>query len=124
MNLFEGRLSDVGAGALTVDCAELGLGLVVAEGSAAPGAAVAVAVRPERIELSEAPSAALPNRLPGTIREVSYRGEASSVTVVLANGRLLRVTLPNSGRAGAPRVVPGTAVWLGWTAEASVLLTS
>jgi len=123
VNLFEGRVSEVRAGTLVVDCPELGLRLAVAEACAPLGMAVAVAVRPERIELSAAPSAT-PNRMSGTVTEVSYRGEASSVNVALANGRIVRVTLPNTGRTGGPRVTGGDAVWLGWAVDAGVLLTS
>lgn len=110
------------AGALVVECAELGARLRVA-GLGAAGQAVAVAVRPEKIALGAAPAPDLPNRLQGTVREVAYRGEASTYHVALVNGRLVRVTLPNTRRA-ASELAEGAAVWLGWDAGAGVLLTS
>ncbi|HKF70972.1 MAG TPA: TOBE domain-containing protein, partial [Stellaceae bacterium] len=123
VNLFEGRVVETRADGLAIDCAELDQCLVVAGAGVAIGSAVAIAVRPERIELSAAPSAR-PNCLSATVTDVSYRGEASSVNLALANGRRVRVTLPNLGRTGGPRLVPGAALWLGWAPEAGVLLTS
>ena len=120
VNLFEGRVAGSGA-PLSVECRELGQTLAVA-GAASIGAVVAVAVRPERIALSaEEPSRA--NRLPGTVREIAFRGEASTYHVAVAGGRLLRVTLPNVGPGTAPPGL-GAAVWLAWDAEAGVLLTA
>ncbi len=123
VNLFEGWISDTRGGEVAVDCAELGRRLAVTGAGLAVGAEVAVAVRPERIALSAAPGE-WPNSLPGTVSNVSYRGEASSVNVTLASGRVIRVTLPNSGGTGRPRLGAGEPVWLGWPAEAGVLLTS
>ena len=123
VNLFEGRVAAVRGGLVSVDCSGVGQRLVVAGAGVPVGAAVAIAVRPERIALSDAPGA-LPNSLAGTVSEISYRGEASSVNVALANGRLIRVTLPNTGRTSGPHLAVGAAVWLGWAAEAGVLLTS
>jgi putrescine transport system ATP-binding protein len=123
VNLFEGRVSAARDQELSMDCSELGRPLVVDGAGSAIGTEVAIAVRPERIELSETPGSH-PNSLQGTVSEVSYRGEASSVIVVLASGRPVRVTLPNTGRSRRPGLGVGAAVWLGWPADAGVLLTS
>ena len=122
VNLFEGRVAEVRGSEVAVDCPEIGQHLV-AGGAGPVGSAVAIAVRPERIELSGVPSR-LPNSLAGAVSEVSYRGEASSVNVALANGRVVRVTLPNTGRTGGPSLAVGAAVWVAWPAEAGALLTS
>jgi putrescine transport system ATP-binding protein len=123
VNLFEGRVAAAHEGEVAVDCPELGLRLAAARADVAVGAEVAIAVRPERIEFSRAPGV-LANRIRGTVSEISYRGEASSVIVSLASGRLIRVTVPNTGRNASPEIGAGAAVWLGWPAEAGVLLTS
>jgi putrescine transport system ATP-binding protein len=122
VNLFEGRVVEARGDKIVVDCPEIGRGLV-AEGVGPVGSAVAIAVRPERIELSATPGD-LPNSLSGVVSEISYRGEASSVNVALANSRIVRVTLPNTGRSGGRPLGAGAAVWIGWPAEAGVLLTS
>src|SRR5262249_22472929 len=109
VNLFEGRVAGTGA-PLAGECPELRQMLAV-EGAASVGAAVAVAVRPERITLSaEEPGRA--NRLRGTVREIAFRGEASTYHVAVAGGRLLRVTLPNSGPGATSPPELGAAVWL------------
>jgi len=123
VNLFEGRVAAAGA-PLRVECPELARTIAVA-GPAPTGAAtaVAVAVRPERIALSaREPERA--NRLPGTVQEIAFRGEASTYLVAVAGGRLIRVTLPNAGPGTTSPPGLGAAVWLGWDAEAGVLLTS
>jgi len=44
--------------------------------------------------------------------------------VALANGRVVRVRVPNTGGTEGLRMSRGDTVWLGWAAQASVLLTS
>jgi len=123
VNLFEGHVAACDGALLRIDCAELGAALCVAGGPLALGTAVAVAIRPEKIELAPPGETRGPNRLAGTVREVAYRGEASNFHVALEGGRFLRVTLPNQRRGGA--VFPsGTPVELNWAPEASVVLTS
>ena len=122
VNLFEGQVALVEAGMVMLNCAELGATVRVA-GGATKGQAAAVAVRPEKIAL--APSLPdLANRLQGTVKEVAYRGEASTYHVALGNGRLVRVTLPNTRRGAMQGLGEGTPVWLGWDADSGVLLTS
>ena len=118
--LFEGRIDK---GGQAVECAGLGLRLATSGGIGPAGAAVAVAVRPERIALS-ATMPKLANRLQGTVREVAYRGEASTYHVAVADGRLIRVTVPNAVAGSSTRLGPAASVWLGWDAESCVLLTS
>jgi len=87
------------------------------------GTDVTLALRPEKIEVSMQKPQELPNRLSGMVRAVAFRGEASSCEVELPNGKLLRVTLPNAARA-APSLRAGDAVWLGFAADAPVVLQS
>jgi putrescine transport system ATP-binding protein len=125
VNLFEGRVVLRDAAGITVECNDGAIKIVAAAGAdVAVGSTVAVAVRPEKIELAAAPAAARANRLQGTVREVAYRGEASTYHVALANGRMLRVTLPNTRRAAQGGLAEGTPVWLSWDAAAGVVLAS
>jgi putrescine transport system ATP-binding protein len=124
VNLFEGKVAALDAGALAIDCPELGLRLATVGAGVAVGDAVAVAVRPELIRLSSAPTAGHANRLQGTVSEIAYRGEASTYHVALPGGRLIRVMLPNTRRGTGQAWASGEAVHLGWDAEACVLLTS
>ncbi len=87
----------------------------------APGRAVAVAVRPEKIALTAAPQAGAATTLAGQVESISYRGEASTYRVALATGKIVRITVPNRLReAGA--FAPGARVFLSWSADAALVL--
>jgi spermidine/putrescine ABC transporter ATP-binding subunit len=93
---------------------------VVATGAAAwaPGAAVAVAVRPERIRLSAGPAtgaASAANATAGQVEECVFRGASRRYRVRLPHGRVWSVDEPATG--GAPLPAAGTAVRLEWRAE-------
>jgi putrescine transport system ATP-binding protein len=121
VNLFGGRVMGREQSRLRIDSADAGVSLLVEhEGALAPGSEVSLAIRPEKIALTEAPGAA-DNQLSGTIESVAYRGEASTYRVALATGKVVRVTLPNRARdAGA--LAPGAPVHLFWGADAALVL--
>ena len=121
VNLLEGRVAAAEQGFLRIECGALG-GTVLAEGDPAlVGRAVTVAVRPEKIELAPAGAE---NRFQGEVRNVAYRGEASTLHVALgASGPVFRVSLGNRRRGGAPAATVGDAVTIGWTARSTLVLT-
>ncbi|HUB96341.1 MAG TPA: ABC transporter ATP-binding protein [Stellaceae bacterium] len=122
VNLFDGQVAACEGRYHHIASAEAGATLVVEhEHSLEPGRAVAVAVRPEKIQIAAAPPADGENVLAGTIDSVSYRGEASTYRVAVAAGKLVRVTMPNHGRAGGG-FAAGDAVSLSWRADAALVL--
>jgi putrescine transport system ATP-binding protein len=121
VNLFEGKVAGAQAGLLLVDT-EAGR-LAVAHAPLPNGVAVAVAVRPEKLRLAAAHDGAAPNVLPGILRTVAYRGEASTCEIELPAGRLVRVTVPNSG-GGAGAFSPGATVSLSFAPDAARMLQS
>ena len=101
-----------------------GLGVVQAQGAGAlaPGSAVAVLVRPERIRLSATPPPATPGALAGTlagtVAKVAHLGFVTHCTVRLANGAELLVWRLNSvdgAGADAPAEQQPAFVW--WDAS-------
>jgi putrescine transport system ATP-binding protein len=121
INLFVGRVQGVDGGRLVVDSDEAGARLAVGHGRVlAPGTEITLAVRPEKIALADAPQEAA-NELRGRVRDVAYRGEASTCRIELKTGKVVRVTLPNAAR-GAAAPVPEAPVWLSWPADAAVVL--
>ena len=80
--------------------------------SAAPGAPIDVAVRPERIELAASGSAGLPGRLVDLV----YLGSAGRAVVRMADGRDAAVLL-RADQLGTGRFEPGGSVVLAWRAE-------
>jgi putrescine transport system ATP-binding protein len=121
INLFEGRVAGSENGLLLVDT-DAGR-LTVAHSPMAGGAAVAVAVRPEKLCLAATRDEAARNMLPGILRTVAYRGEASTCEIELPAGRLVRVTMPNIG-GGASAFSPGAAVFLSFAPDAARVLQS
>ncbi|MGH8219307.1 MAG: ABC transporter ATP-binding protein [Steroidobacteraceae bacterium] len=138
INLFEGRVIGAAAagaagGVIRIACPELGEIEVCANGDAAAGATVWVAIRPEKIELApvrersadrQVCAAESVNRVSGSVREVGYRGDVSILLVQIPSGRLVRVTRPNSAGAGEPRPAREQAVSLSWHRVSPIVLRS
>lgn len=117
VTLIEGRLGASGVSLVTA----LGSLRVVADASIAPGAHVALALRPEQLRLSaQRPADAALNTLAGTVSEIGYRGGNSIVKLQLADRAPMKVALANSG--GRPPVAVGDLVWASWLPAAGVVV--
>jgi putrescine transport system ATP-binding protein len=113
-NVLEGRVREDGG----LDCAATGGVLRLdAPPARAPGALVAVALRPERIGLGPGVAPQV-NGAAGRLRDLAFRGDGWVAVVVLAGGAALRVALP----AGAAPPEAGSAVALAWAADALIPL--
>jgi putrescine transport system ATP-binding protein len=128
VNMFEGRVSDEGADFVRIDCSELGCPVRAERAvSAARGATVWTAIRPEKINISRQPPAAgapgADNAVRGTVREIAYMGDMSIYLVQIDSGRMLRVTLPNISRGGERPIARAESVWLSWHGSSPVVLT-
>ena len=95
--------------------------LHVAAAGLAPGAAIALALRPERVQLSPSRPAGEVNALAGTVSEVGFRGDVTIYKVQLANRALMKVSRPNVG--GAAPFAVNDLVWVSWPADAGVVVT-
>jgi putrescine transport system ATP-binding protein len=100
VNLIEGRLGPAEPGGLRT--VETALGPIRASGEGAAGAAVVVAVRPERLSLGAAAG------LPGTLVEATFLGDRIRSRIAMGDGSVLRA----SAALPAPGPVPavGAAV--------------
>jgi len=126
VNMFEGRLVEDEPDYVRVASDELGGVFHVSHGvSAPPNAAVWVALRPEKIQISrERPTGGDDNRVQGVVAEIAYLGDESVYLVRLQNGREVRVTQPNRVRQGSSgRISWGETVWLSWESESPVVVT-
>jgi putrescine transport system ATP-binding protein len=124
VNMFEGQLVEDEPGHVRVRCPELDSTVYVSHGiSAPPEAKVAVAIRPEKIELSRAASGAAENCARGVVKEIAYMGDLSVYLVRLGSGRMVRVTIPNTERHADERIVWDEVVHLCWQASSPVVLT-
>ena len=68
-----------------------------------------IVVRPERVRLLDGPIDGQVNAVEGVVREQVYVGAQSQLEVVLADGALLQVVLPNDGRSVPAPGEPVTA---------------
>ncbi len=118
-NILPGRVRDAGPPALL----ELdGIGPVEAAGSAPcpAGAAVHVALRPERLRIASGAATGV-NSAAGTVADSAYRGDAMDHEVRLPSGAVLLVSQPLSDSA-ATLLSPGSAVVVSWAPDACVML--
>jgi spermidine/putrescine ABC transporter ATP-binding subunit len=125
INLFPGRLIDVGAEALVVET-ELGELRFEHAGLHLPpvdGSEVGIAVRPERITLSRERPQGRPIAVQGRVVQLAYLGDASLVYVETETGRRITCRQPNQ-RGAVPPVAMGESCWVGWEPADCLLLTS
>jgi spermidine/putrescine transport system ATP-binding protein len=111
-NLLPGAVDDTGA-------VRLRSGAIVRVADPLPerGSPVAIGIRPEKLRLD---SGAEANRLPGTVKELSYVGVATQYVVDTADGALA-VYVQNT-EPGARAVPPGTAVELSFGPESAFVV--
>jgi putrescine transport system ATP-binding protein len=126
VNMFEGRLIEDLPGQVRIQSDELGGVVFVDHGiSAAPGAPVWAAVRPEKIEITRAPPAKTSeNCVRGVVKEIAYMGDMSVYLVKIDSGRTMRVTLPNVERmSDDERILWDETVYLSWHESSPVVVT-
>jgi spermidine/putrescine ABC transporter ATP-binding subunit len=134
VNMFEGTLVEDKPDQATVACPELEPHRVHVPHSV-PGKTSApawVAIRPEKMTLHK--DADAPPQVPecpaahnvarGEIKEISYLGDISIYHVLLANGRLIRISRPNRSRWDQDNFTWGEKVWVSWAGSSPVVLQS
>jgi putrescine transport system ATP-binding protein len=121
VNLFEGKAAD-GA---TVDTVAAGPVRVASLAGASLGDTVAVALRPEKIEIAATPPApGRSNMIAGRVAEIGYRGDKSVYKIALDSGAVVRAAAANVARGDADAIDLDERVWLSWLPEAGVVLTA
>jgi putrescine transport system ATP-binding protein len=124
VNMFDGQLIEDEPGHVRIRCPELESTVYVNHGiSAPPEAKVAVAIRPEKMEMSRSAPAGAENVARGIVKEIAYMGDLSVYLVRLESGRMVRVTIPNVERHADERIVWEEAVYLSWHPSSPVVLT-
>ena len=122
VNLFEGRL---GEDRRSVEGTAAGTLRTAIKPDATPGAAVGVAVRPEKIRVGREPPLPAPeNRTTGKVVEVGYLGDTSIYKVRVGESCVIKAALANVGGGGGYRVAAvGEEVWVSFPADAAIVLT-
>lgn len=125
VNIFEGRIAEDGESHVIVASPEAGLDIYVPHSiSGVIGTKVAVAVRPEKVVISQDSLGNLRNKLTGTVDEIAYMGDASVYQIRLDNGKRVRVNQTNLTRSEESTLNYGDRVNLGWDGAAGIVVTS
>jgi spermidine/putrescine transport system ATP-binding protein len=123
LNTFDLRVDSLVDGIASMTVSPADRLAVRLDGASAPvGSMLRVAVRPERIAISEGPAAtdpAVANHLAGAIESVDYVGPITTYRVTTSVGTLL---LPQHNDARRADLEVGSAVTLGWPADAALVL--
>lgn len=124
INIFEGIVTGEEDEYVLVQCPDLDRELAVSYSASVPvGAQVSVAVRPEKIMITNHAPKALHNTAHGIVRDIAYLGDVSVYHVQLDSGKLVLATQPNLVRLAERPVTWESEVFLRWRPESSVILT-
>jgi putrescine transport system ATP-binding protein len=97
---------------------------VPADDQLAVGAAVTVALRPEKVKITvRRPVESVDNTVRGVVTGIAYLGDFSLYRVRLENGFVFQAARPNVTRVTDQPVTWEDRVYLSWTPEAGVVLT-
>ena len=120
VNLIDARVGEVAGNAVSFETASLGRVSVPHDG--APTGDVALAVRPEKLEVSRERPGGDRIAAHGKVRDVAYYGDMSHVFVATDGGLELMVNVKNDRRKGTG-FSPGEELWVSWAPEDTLVLT-
>lgn len=125
VNLFDGYIQEDEADHVLIASEEAGCPIYIDHGiSAAPGAEVSVAIRPEKLELSKTSTGTGNNCAPGTVKGVAYMGNLSVYLVQLDSGKEVKISMSNQRRAAEHAIDWDDRVYVTWHANSPVALLS
>lgn len=121
MNQIEGVVKKAAGGHAVLTTRDLGEVNSALPHPREPGTTLWIAIRPEKIAISEIAPVEITNSVAGEVTEVGYLGTSSTYKVRLASGATLRASRANVARRGSgPK--SGDRVWLSFAPDACVLL--
>ncbi len=121
---FIGDVTIIEGRAVARDAMATALGRIgVSDTDIAPGQTAWIALRPEKITMSEHRPGGDVNAVVGTVFEVGYRGDVSIYKVRLSDRSLMKVAVANVDARARARFEPRNTVWLSWPPQAGVVLT-
>jgi len=125
INLIGGRITACGGGAVRLERDGGTTILVEQDLDAKVGDTAWFAVRPEKITVTmERPAEVNVNCLEGEVWEIGYLGDISTYHVRLPDGETIKATLANRTRAVQRPIGWEDKVWVSWSRDSGVVLTS
>jgi len=121
VNLFEGRLSvdEADRCAATTGVGQIHVGHGV---SGTLNMRLAIAVRPEKIDISKQKPAVDHNLFSGKVREIAYFGSYNTYIVDASDGTQVRITEANTSRHNHSAITWKDDVFFWWDDDAGILL--
>lgn len=125
MNIFDGVVIEDENDHVLIDSPDASCLIYATHVGAIPvGSNVSVAIRPEKVMMSQTPPAGNRNCTKGIVREIAYLGDISIYYVELPSGKHIQSSLPNLLRLSERNVTWDDEVYLFWRAENGILLTA
>jgi len=122
-NLFDGRVETCEAGLVHVRVRSIdGLFSAHCDKPLATGTEVAIALRPEKLQVLADDDGVRENRLRGVVAEIGYLGDISIYHIRLPGGRTVQAQLTNRVRAARGELTWDQPVCLGWSLDNAMLL--
>lgn len=124
-NQFLGSVAAIDGQGVSISAPGLGVTLrAVARDPVAIGQEVAVAVRPEKIDVREQAPEAADNLLRGAVVQIAYLGDISLYHVRTPGGAIVRVQETHAERSSDPHYAVGDELHLVWPAASALVLTA
>jgi putrescine transport system ATP-binding protein len=125
VNMFEATAESRAGDRLRLSAAD---GFSVAcdtDADAGAGQTVWFAVRPEKVRIAhDAPPETTTNAVAGEVWDIAYFGDMTLFNVRLDSGKLVRASTLNAARIVERPITWEDRVWLSWSPDAGVVLTS
>lgn len=126
INMFEGIVQNSGDGIVTVASDESGCSLqALSDNPPKNGSDVCVAVRPEKIYISQSESENADDTcLPGIVEDFGYFGNLSLYRIRLKTGKIVQVSAQNRQRTAERPLEWDDEIFISWRPRSAVLLTA
>ena len=126
INLLEGRITGTGNSSVRMACVGTGASVFVEQHlDAKAGDAAWFAIRPEKVAISlDRPADVAVNTVAGEVWDIGYLGDVSIYHVRLETGATLKATVTNRTRLVERPITWDDKVWLSWSRDAGIILTS
>lgn len=124
VNIIEGRVDETNGVDTALDWLEGEPPLrAVSSRALAPGSTAWLSVRPEKVGIyKDRPST--DNAVAGKVLDIAYLGNVSTYHVELSNGQVIKAQETNAGRSANRGIEWEQTVWVGWSADAGMVLSA
>ncbi len=124
INMFEGIVREITDGRIAVESEDAGATLsALSDHPPEKGARVCIAVRPEKIYISQnEPDNSEDTRLPGVLEDYGYFGNLSLYRIKLANGKIVQVSAQNRRRTVERQLEWDDKVFISWQPRSAIVL--